>query len=136
MDKDTEKKICDSFFDKRSSDRLFYELSSKKKRADFLNRMCHTAGSYIGNCISEKFDMPPTKEQIRVFLNDDICYFITSYNDTDGNFCDTSDTLERIWSNGWAYMAVNRDCSRAYLETEYDHSSHTAYFLEKGLQPV
>ena len=79
----------------------------------------------------ERFDSVPHVDDIAAFLNDDICYFITSYEDTDGRFCDTADTIRKIWSDGWAYMAVNRDCSRAYLETEYDISSHTAYFLKK-----
>ena len=131
MDKEFESKICSAFFDKRSRDRLFYELSSAKKRKDFLSRMCHDSALYIGNCVHERFDSVPPVDDIAAFLNDDICYFITSYEDTDGRFCDTADTIRKIWSDGWAYMAVNRDCSRAYLETEYDISSHTAYFLKK-----
>ena len=130
MDKEFEKKICDAFFDKRCSERLFYELSSQKKRRDFLDKMCHTADRYIGDCVYKKFGKLPSREEIAAFLDDESCYFITPYEKNDGGNYDTSRTLEEIWSDGSAYMIVSRDCTRAYLETEYSFSGHTAYFLK------
>lgn len=130
MDNGFEKKICYSFFAPKSSERLFHELSSKKKRPRFLDKMCHTAQWYLADCIFKKSDKLPSKEEITGFLNDDSCYFISTYPNTDGGYFDTSDTLDKLWSNGSAYIAVSRDLQRAYLETEYDISCHTAFFLK------
>lgn len=128
MDKTFEQTICSRFFNKRCSDRLYYELSSKK-RNEFFNKMSHTAERYIGNCISGSFHMPPEKEQIIKHMEDDECYFITKFSEYDGKICNLADTLSIIWCNGMPYMIVNKKCDKAYLETEYDFSEHKSLFL-------
>ena len=128
MDKTFEQMICNRFFSKRYNDRLYYELSSKK-RNEFFNKMSHTADIYLGNCVSDSFRMPPDKEEIVKYLEDDKCYFITKFNEFDGQICNLSDTLEVLWCNGMPYMIVNKKCDKAYLETEYDFSEHKSFFL-------
>ena len=129
MDKNLEQTICKNFFKKRYSDRLYYELSSKKKRSEFFNKMSHNAEVYLGNCIFASFDMPPKKEQIIKYLEGDICYFITMNSEYDGQICNLVNTLDIVWCNGMPYIIVNEKCSKAYLETEYDFTEHKAFFL-------
>lgn len=74
--------------------------------------------------------MPLDIESVLNYLNDDRCYFITSFKEFDGDYFNTSDVLDRIWSNGMPYMIIDRECRRAYLETEYNFSEHTAFLLK------
>lgn len=130
MDIDFETRICKRFFNKRSYERLLYELTSKKKRGDFLCKMSHTSKLYIGNCILSEFIMPPKIDDIITFLNDKKCYIISAYDKYDGKICEITDVLSDIWANGMPYMVVNLHCDRAYLETEYNFSEHVSYFLK------
>lgn len=129
MDKEMERNICMSFFGKRSRDRLYYELSSPKKRQEFLHRMSHTAEDHLSDCIAGRFTMPPPPEDIAAFLAPGRCYFITS-DSHDGQLLDPETALADLYRCGVPYMAVSADCTRGYLETEYNFSEHTAYFLK------
>lgn len=128
MNKPFELKICSTFFSKRSCERLYYELTSKK-RPEFFRKMSHTADWYLGDCVFKECKMPVEIESILNFLNDDKCYFITLYKEFDGGCFNTSDVLNNIWANGMPYMAVDRECRYAYLETEYNFSEHTSFLL-------
>lgn len=129
MNKSFELKICNTFFCRRSKERLYYELTSKK-RSEFFHKMSHTAEWYLVDCVLKQYKMPLDIDSILSFLNDDQCYFITSYKNFDGDYFNTSDVLDHIWSNGMPYMVINRECKRAYLETEYDFSEHTSFLLK------
>lgn len=129
MNKSFESKICNTFFSRRSNERLYYELTSKK-RSEFFHKMSHTAEWYLGDCVLKQYKMPLDIDSILSFLNDEQCYFITSYKNFDGDYFNTSDVLDHIWSNGEPYMVINRECKRAYLEIEYDFSEHTSFLLK------
>ncbi len=128
MDKEFERQMCKSFFDKNKLERLYYELSSDKKRKNFFRKMSHTAEEYLGCVISESFKMPPDIDRIEGFLKGRECYFIVQ-GDCDGKFLNTRGALSELYRLGTPYMAVTPDCALAYLETEYDFSDHKAYFL-------
>ena len=130
MNIDFEAKICRAFFYKRCCERLFYELTSKKKRGEFLCKMSHTSKLYVGDCICLELKMPPSIGDIIDFLKDDMCYFITTFEKYDGRFYELSSVLPDVWANGMPYMLVNQECNRAYLETEYNFSEHISYFLK------
>ncbi len=78
MDKPFELKICSAFFCRRSRERLYYELTSKK-RDEFFRKMSHIAENYLGDCIAEKYSSLPDIESILLFLNDERCYFISEF---------------------------------------------------------
>ena len=130
MNSDFEVKICKTFFKKKCCERLAYELLSKKKRGEFFRKMSHSSKLYVGNCIFLEHDMPCDINKIIAFLGDDICYFITTFEEYDGEYGELQTVLSDIWSNGMPYMIVNRKCNRAYLETEYNFSEHISYFLK------
>ena len=130
MDKEFEERICNTFFDKRYADRLFYELSSRKKRFVFLSKMCHDSEKYLGNCIYQKREHPFDIIEIEKFLGKDNCYCLTSKNEIDGLYNNINTILDLLWSNGMPYLIVNAKCTLAYLETEYNFSEHNAYFLK------
>lgn len=129
MDKDLELNICRVFFDKRCRERLYYELSSDKKRRCFFDRMSHTADDYLSDCIAKRFSKPPCTDDISSFLGDREGYIIALNSVYDGKTADIPQAAEELWCCGEPYMIVNRDCTAAYLETEYDFSVHTAFFL-------
>lgn len=129
MNKDFEARICRSFFKKQSRDRIYYELSTLKKRQEFFVRMSHTAENYLSDCIYRRFNMPPPLDKIAEFLSPGKCYFITK-DSLDGQLIEPEIALPVIYRCGVPYMAVNADCTCAYLETEYNFSEHKAYFLK------
>ncbi len=131
MNADFEGKICKMFFNKKCCERLTYELLSKKKRGEFFRKMSHSSKLYVGNCIFLEQYMPCGIDKIIEFLEDDVCYFITTFEKYDGEYCELQTVLSDIWSNGMPYMIVNRKCDRAYLETEYNFSEHISYFLKR-----
>ena len=129
MDKEFELRVCKGFFDKNKWERIYYELSSDKKRENFFRKMSHTAEEYLGCVISDSFKMPPDIDRIEGFLKCRECYFIVQENG-DGKFLNTREALSELYRLGTPYMAVTPDCTLAYLETEYDFSDHKAYFLK------
>lgn len=128
-DNDFESGICRSFFNDRSCDRIIYELSSKKRR-NFFKKISHTAEQYIRHeCIVGKFRTPPDVTAICDFLKDSSCYIISAEEGFSGGFYDLSQALKVIHSCGSPYIIADVSRTRAYLETEYDFSEHTAFFL-------
>ena len=129
MDSLFEERICRTFFDKRCSDRLCYELSSRKKRRGFLDRMCHNSKDHLADCVYKSVERPFDKADITDFLGKGECYCISLQPEADGIYADASGLLDRLWSNGMPYLIVNAACTAAYLETEYDFSEHRSYLL-------
>ncbi len=127
MDTEFEKRICGAFFESRCAQRLAYELSSAKKRGRFFGKLAHTSQNYLKDCIFDCFSMPAVSEDIIEFMGKGECYFLSEY---DAGFYDISQRLAEVWSNGSVYMIVNKECSKAYLETEYDFSVHEAFMLK------
>ncbi|MBP1546906.1 MAG: hypothetical protein J6A37_09925 [Oscillospiraceae bacterium] len=130
MEKEFELNICRAFFDKRCRERLYYELSAAKKRRCFFDRISHTADDYLSDCVTKRFSKPPCTDDISSFLRSKECYVIALNSVYDGKFADILQALEELWCCGEPFMTVNKDCTAAYLETEYDFSVHTAFFLE------
>lgn len=133
MDNLFEEKICKTFFDKRCSERLFYELSSRKKRSVFLYKMCHDSEKYLKNCIYKKSEKPIEITEIKQFLGKEKCYCLSLNNEMDGVYNDLSKILDLLWSNGMPYLIVDSKCNLAYLETEYNFSEHKSFFLKSTL---
>lgn len=130
MDMQFEKKICLNFFKKCCQERLIYELGNIKKRRNFYDKIAHTSDLYLKNeCIIQCNFMPVCIKEIKSFFNKEECYFMCLNAEFDGTWCLIDYVIEKIWSNGTPYIIVNKDCTKAYLEEEYDFSVHKSFLL-------
>ena len=125
MNKEIEKDIA-QFFQKRVRDRIAFLLSSKK-RGDFFVKIAHTAENFI-DCalIVQKDERPIEQDTIRKYLGSRV-YVIAQCSPLDGEFADINEALG-LWGCGVPYLLYGN--GYLYIETEYDHSAHTAYILK------
>lgn len=125
---ETESEIA-QFFQKRVSERIFYELSSKK-RAQVFNKLAHTTEDYIDcRLIIKKSPRPLDPKELAKQLGKTV-YVIAGHSELDGKFVDTGAVIDELWSCGAPYMLYGNGL--LYLETEYDFSEHAAYLLKRN----
>ena len=125
MNEDIEKKIA-QFFQKRVRERIIFLLSSKK-RSDFFSKIAHNTEDFI-NCslIVEKDVRLIGQDKIREYLGNKV-YIIAQCSPLDGKFADIGEALG-LWGCGVPYLLYGNGA--LYVETEYGHSTHTAYILK------
>ncbi|MCM1166224.1 MAG: hypothetical protein NC299_06920 [Lachnospiraceae bacterium] len=127
MDGKIETEIA-QFFQKRVRERVAYELSSKK-RADFFDKIAHSAEDYIdARYIAEKSESPLPREYLAEKLGK-TCYVAARSSVLDGTMTDTRTALSELWSCGVPYLLYGNGF--LYLETEYDFSAHRSYLLRR-----
>ena len=125
MNEDIEKVIAE-FFQKRVRDRISFLLSSKK-RGDLFGKIAHAAEEYIDRAlIIRKDEQLIEQDTIRKYLGRRV-YVIAQNSPLDGEFADFGEALE-LWGCGVPYLLYGN--GYLYVETEYDHSAHTAYILK------
>lgn len=130
MNKEIEKDIA-QFFQKRVRERISF-LFSSKKRGDFFVKIAHTAENFI-DCalIVQKDERPIGQDTIRKYLGSRV-YVIAQCSPLDGEFAEIGEALE-LWDCGVPYLLYGN--GYLYVETEYDHSTHTAYILKGRDKP-
>ena len=129
MTVEIEKEFCDLFLNDRYSERIFFELTSKKKRRNALSRFAHNCkdvlnSDRIRNVCGGMLNSEETKE----FLGYGECYCICLNKELDGRFIDIDTAVETLYGYG-PYILYNADKKKAFIETEYDFSEHWVYFV-------
>lgn len=125
MNKGIEKDIA-QFFQKRVRDRIAFLLSSKK-RGDFFGKIAHNSEDCIDCALIVRKDERLTEQDtIRKYLGSRV-YVIAQNSPLDGEFADINEALG-LWGCGVPYLLYGN--GYLYIETEYDHSTHTAYILK------
>lgn len=133
MDINIEEKIVNSFFNKRSRDRILYELKSSEKRERFFSKISHRCEDYIdGRFIVQKSDKLISIDIIKQKLcrKNRMCYVIAYKSNLDGMFVDFETAMDELWGNG-PYLVYSINSNSLYLETEYNFSVHQSYILSK-----
>ena len=124
-----EKEFCDLFLNDRYSERVFYELTSKKKRRDALSRFAHNSRDILNpSRVSRECGGMTDSEEIKDFLLHGKCYCICFDREQDGIFIEADTAVEKLYGYG-PYILYNADKKRAFIETEYDFSEHWVYFM-------
>lgn len=134
MDKNFEKEICERYFCKDNRERIFYELTSKKKRSIAIDRFSHQSSIYLNpKSILHSSNMLFSIDRVKDFLECKKCYCICSNSDFDGRIVDINDVLNSIYSVG-PYFIFNTNMNKGFLETEYNFSEHYSYLLQANNQ--
>lgn len=129
MNKSFEKSICNKFFDKCKSERIYYELTNSKKRMHAIERFSHNSDKLLQpSKIYLSSDKLIDKEKVISFLCCDECYCICRYNAFDGKMVQIDTALKSLYSNG-PYFIFNIQSFKVFLETEYNFSEHYSYLL-------
>ena len=129
MNFETEREICGRYFAGAKSDRLFFELTSKKKRIKAISRFSHDSLLYLNpEKIFKSNKMLFSKREILEFLAADNVYCICFNQAFDGKLADINRALEEMYSIG-PYFLFNIDDKKGFLETEYNFSEHYSYML-------
>lgn len=136
MDKEYEKIVIKSFWDKAIEDRVIYELSSTKKRKDALSRF--TQLHKKGLCEKYMIKIPkPNSDYIKIkdllIKNGagDICYAISFADDIDGKHISLSYALERAVGLGMPSIISCIPNKLAYFEGEQCYGSPPRYLLKR-----
>ena len=125
-----EKEFCDLFLNRRYSERIFYELTSKKKRRDGLSRFAHNSRDILNlSRICRECGGMLYSEETKDFLGNGKCYCICIDKDLDGTFTDIDIAVEKLYGYG-PYILYNAEKRKAFIETEYDFSEHWVYFVD------
>ncbi len=129
-----EKRVSELFFRKTVRERIYYELTSKKKRETFFKKIAHSADNYIDKeCIFIQNDELTAKNKVMNFLTNnscDSCYCISYDERFDGKILNIAETLDSLFGNGMPFMLITILLDKSYLETEFDFKSHKNYFLQ------
>lgn len=131
MDRSVEEKIINVFFNKKSRERILYELKSAEKRNRFFDRISHRCEDYI-NCrlIVYKSDKLVDADYLKEILcgKNRTCYVMAYKSRFDGKFVDFDEAMNELWGNGpFLVYSINNDS--LYLEAEYDFDIHPSYIL-------
>ncbi|MBQ8780918.1 MAG: hypothetical protein IJZ72_04535 [Oscillospiraceae bacterium] len=129
MTAEIEKEFCDLFLNARYSERVFFELTSKKKRRNGLSRFAHNCKDILNSDrIRRECGGMLSSEETKEFLGYGKCYCICIDKDFDGEFADINNAVEALYGYG-PYILYNAEKKKAFIETEYDFSEHWVYFV-------
>ncbi len=136
MNTETEEKIVNAFFNKRSCDRLMYELKSKAKRRHFFDRLAHTCEDYIDiRTIVQKSDRLIAADVIKKALGKTVCYVMACNSALDGTFVSIDNAITELWGCGSPFLLYSAVYDVLHLEAEYDFDVHPSYILKLSTRP-
>ena len=120
MDRDIEKQFVKDYIKKNKRERIYYELSSKKKRKKAIGRFCHNAL----DCVDEsKIKYYGTDIKIGVdglILNREKVGYLISWDDTiDGKMYKPNEAIEKMFNVGMATIVIFSNCCIIKTEQEF-----------------
>lgn len=130
MNRDLEKKFVDQFIVKNKRERLWYELSGKK-RTQGISRFCHRAEDMlVANAIIQSGNdlyAAEIRSVIQRYISNQQAYILAFQKEIDQLTCDLSMALELVLGNGMA--AVILLDGMAVIETEQSRGTPMRYIL-------
>ena len=127
MSEEISRFVSDRFFNKRVSDRIYYELTSDKKRKNILNKLAHRYDDYIEpKCVVNRItgDFPVSEIMSELHCHGESrCVVISSEI-----FCDNFSAIEKILEEfafySMPYLLVIPGNGFAFFQPEYDFNNH------------
>lgn len=111
-----------NFVLKERRERSYLALSTPKRRASFIDRFNHKWDTVVNMNYLEKinkdFDSPSKIQQMLGFIDNDLGYVISSYDEFDNHIVPFKDVFSNIYSRGFATIIINTTATIFYLETE------------------
>lgn len=107
MDKDIEKKFVKDYIKKNRRERIYYELSSKKKRKKAIGRFCHNALDCVDESKIKYYGTNIKMGMDGVNLNREQVGYLISWDDTiDGKMYKPNEAIENMFTVGMATIVV------------------------------
>lgn len=107
MNIEIEKKFVKDYIEKNRRERIYYELSSKKKRKQAIGRFCHNALACIDEGKIKYYGTNIEMGMDEVNLNKDEIGYLISWDDTiDGKQYKSNEAIEKMLSDGMAAIVV------------------------------
>ena len=112
MDNQIEKEAVKIFLNKNCQDRINYELSSKKKRIEVFNKLCHNFNTLINNDYMEicnENEYSNIIKKLKSYGAQNSCY-VLSYNTLiDGQYMNLDEALKMVVGYGPYYIECRRN---------------------------
>lgn len=132
MNRDLEEKFVDQFIVKSKRERLWYELSGKK-RTQGISRFCHQAEELIvpNTVIQSGNDLyaEEIRSVIQRYISNQQAYILAFQKEIDQLTCDLETALDLVLGNGMAAVILLDDM--AVIETEQSSGTPMRYILKK-----
>lgn len=133
MDKLYEVEIVKAFFNKHYQERIMYELASKEKRKNALDRLCHTYESVLNSSYMKKIDCSDYEEvlnKMKLHGATQACYVISYNKIVDGMYMKLDEALKIIVGYGMPSLVICIPNKLAYFEAEQVSGAPPRYILE------
>ncbi|UZR95685.1 hypothetical protein [Chondrinema litorale] len=115
-------KFIRSFVIKQRRPRARLELSSRKRRLHFADKLNHDWDRVLDirklKCLPKVDDDYAYLLQKLRFKENGLCYLISHYDDLDDRFLDFKTAFNSCYTRGFATLVINTSGDRFYLETE------------------
>ncbi|USK32567.1 hypothetical protein LIT25_18470 [Bacillus sp. F19] len=136
MDKEQEKIIIKSFFEKRIHDRMMFELLSPKKRVNAIDRLCHGYENIICKRYMVEVKKPNSNPQelyslLKSHGAGETCYVISFNEEIDGKEVPLLDALEQAVGFGFPSIISCILGKLAYFEAEHELGATPRYILNR-----
>ena len=107
MDRDVEKRFVMDYIKKNRRERIYYELTSKKKRETAIGRFCHNAPDYTDNRKIIYYGTNIEKGLAGVDMDKEKAGYIISWDDAiDGKMYEPNEAIEKMFSVGMATIVI------------------------------
>jgi hypothetical protein len=119
------KAFISNFVVREKRERSSLELTTPEQRGAFINRFNHSWETVINrnylNKVEKSLDYPATIGELPGFGDNQLCYVISHYEETDDRIVGFGDVFEVIYGRGLASIVMNLSDTIFYLETEQIH---------------
>jgi hypothetical protein len=137
MDCDQEAGFIQAFVRRERRERAHFELLSPKKRAAFLNRLCHTYQDILDTRYLKS--IPAPNSDYRAILRHlthkhapATCYVISTLAELDGQRVRLADALEKVVGFGLPSIVICLPGTLGYFEAEQEVGPPPQYVLERA----
>ena len=133
MDYELEKKMIRSFMNKNFQERLYYELTNKKRDV-FIQKMCQYHDDYLKKeCIIQRSTKNPSYHVMQqIFKKYDASkrYYILSFiNNFDGVYVELETAVEKLSLNGFASFIIGLPSGFTHFKGESYASTQPNFYL-------
>ncbi|OIK14255.1 hypothetical protein BIV60_12170 [Bacillus sp. MUM 116] len=137
MNKELEKIIVKSFFNKRIQQRVLFELFSPKKRRDALSRLNHDylftlREEYMIRIPNSNLDRQEIERLLIKHGAGDICYVMSLNDSIDGKEMDLKTAIDRVFGYGLSSIISCIDGKLAYFQAEQECGAPPRFILKKN----
>ncbi|OGO78121.1 MAG: hypothetical protein A2Y23_01570 [Clostridiales bacterium GWB2_37_7] len=136
MDREYERLIVKTFFNKRYQERIIYELSSEKKRKDAIRRLSHNwniilNSKYLKQIKEPCSDYTTVLKILEKHGADDVCYSISFCEEIDAKFLHLPNAIEHAFGYGLPSLIICKGNNLAYFEAEQECGAPPRFILER-----